>query len=116
MRSGACVHGDLHRIRAFAGATTPAPKPMSASNRREFLRHGTLAGLGLWCCDPAALLRRRSWLRLGALPARPGARAQSVIHFHLGGGMSHLDTFDPKPEAPGEVRGPLGTVKSKLDG
>jgi len=89
---------------------------MSASNRREFLRHGTLAGLGLWCCDPAALLRRRNWMGLGALPARPGARAQSVIHFHLLGGMSHLDTFDPKPEAPGEVRGPFATVKSKLDG
>src|SRR5215471_19154997 len=89
---------------------------MSASNRRDFLRHGLLTGMGLCSCDLTALFRPRSWLGLGTLPARPGARAQSVIHFHLAGGMSHLDTFDPKPEAPGEVRGPLNIVKSKLDG
>jgi hypothetical protein len=39
-----------------------------------------------------------------------------VIQIHLGGGMSHIDTFDPKPEAPVEVRGPFGTVKTKIAG
>ncbi|HEX6812644.1 MAG TPA: DUF1501 domain-containing protein [Planctomycetota bacterium] len=80
---------------------------MPDSTRREFLTTGTLFGLGL--AVP---------LRGGDLPTRPRppARAQAVIQLHLGGGMSHLDTFDPKPEAPVEVRGPFGTVKSKLQG
>src|SRR5262249_13327732 len=38
------------------------------------------------------------------------------IQIHLAGGLSHLDSYDPKPDAPVEVRGPFGTVKSKLDG
>ncbi|NUN97714.1 MAG: DUF1501 domain-containing protein, partial [Candidatus Omnitrophica bacterium] len=39
--------------------------------------------------------------------------ADSVIQVFLGGGMSHLDTFDPKPYAPIEYRGELGTVATK---
>jgi hypothetical protein len=47
----------------------------------------------------------------------PPARTNlAVIQIHLEGGLSHLDTFDPKPDAPIEVRGPFGTVQSKLAG
>lgn len=43
-------------------------------------------------------------------------KAKSVIHIFLPGGIAHQESFDPKPYAPVEYRGPLGTVKTKLDG
>jgi hypothetical protein len=46
----------------------------------------------------------------------PKAVAQSVIQIYLPGGMAAQETFDPKLLAPIEYRGPLGTVKTKLDG
>lgn len=86
----------------------PGTHPSSPS-RREFLRSGTLGGLGLLACPDVARA-------LALAPARDGARAQAVIHIFLQGGMSHLDTFDPKPLAPVEVRSPFGSVRSALDG
>ncbi len=69
-------------------------------------------------------LDRRSFLAgLGALPfaARalanaPVRRPRSLILIWLDGGMSHLDTFDGKPEASAEVRGDLGALRSAVDG
>src|SRR5262249_56762228 len=34
----------------------------------------------------------------------------------LSGGPSHLDTWDPKPEAPAEVRGPFGSIATRVPG
>lgn len=42
--------------------------------------------------------------------------AKSCILVWLDGGPSHLETFDPKPEAPAEVRGPLGVVRTTVPG
>src|ERR1019366_6635843 len=72
-------------------------------------------------CDerlPNNRLTRREWLRvcglagLGALTehasAKPqAARARSVLLVFTGGGVSQLDTFDMKPDAPEEIRGEL---------
>lgn len=41
------------------------------------------------------------------------AKALSVIQLHLGGGMQQQETFDPKPEAPIEIRGQFGVTKTK---
>jgi hypothetical protein len=41
------------------------------------------------------------------------AKAESVIHVFLPGGIAHQETFDPKPYSPLEYRGELGTVKTK---
>lgn len=41
------------------------------------------------------------------------AKAMSVIQLNLGGGFPHHESFDPKPEAPAEYRGPFGVVKTK---
>jgi len=69
-------------------------------------------------------LDRRSFLgQLAALPfaasglamARP-VRPRSLILVWLDGGMSHLDTFDCKPEASPEIRGDLGSRRSAIDG
>ena len=40
------------------------------------------------------------------------AKAQSVIHIFLPGGMAHQESFDPKPYSPLEYRGEMGTVKT----
>ena len=90
-------------------------------SRREFLYVGMIGGLGLTLGDYLGL---RAGQARGA-PAKvesvdkvenPKATADAVIHIFLPGGMAHQESFDPKPLAPVEYRGPLGTVKSKLDG
>src|SRR5262249_14480701 len=79
---------------------------------------------------PAAwegLLSRRELLRVGALavagsavPAavgdRPPGKAQSVIVLWMAGGVTHIDSFDPKPDAPAEVRGSLRSINTTLPG
>ncbi|MCB9770673.1 MAG: DUF1501 domain-containing protein [Candidatus Omnitrophica bacterium] len=75
-------------------------------DRRDFLRVGVLSGIGLTLGDA---------LRLQAAHAEegsPGPKAESAILIFLSGGMSHVDTFDPKPYSPIEYRGDLGTVKT----
>lgn len=75
-------------------------------NRRDFLRVGVLSGIGLTLGDA---------LRLQAARAEGGAgspKAESAILVFLPGGMSHVDTFDPKPYSPIEYRGDLGTVQT----
>ena len=52
--------------------------------------------------------------RAGA--AEPAAKPASVILLWLWGAPSHIDTFDPKPNAPSEIRGPFGTIATKTPG
>jgi uncharacterized protein (DUF1501 family) len=69
--------------------------------RRDFVRAGAIGSLGL-----------ASALRLVSAGEAKPARATNAIFVWLGGGPSHLDTFDPKPDAPAEIRGdfkPIGT-------
>jgi len=54
--------------------------------------------------------------KLQAQSKSPKARAQSVINIFMPGGMAAQETFDPKMLAPIEYRGPLGSVKTKLEG
>src|SRR5262245_26770650 len=88
-----------------------------------------LLGRSFDCCDG---ISRRSLLRVGALSlgglslpnvlaqraeaARSGAPAKqtSVIFIELAGGPTHFETYDPKPLAPAEYRGPLGTVATSV--
>ncbi len=44
------------------------------------------------------------------------SQARSVILLWLWGGPSHLDTFDPKPDAPATVRGPFSTIGTRIPG
>ena len=74
--------------------------------RRDFLQLGMLSALGMSVTD---LLR---WQALAA----PAKRDISCILIWLDGGPSHLDTFDPKPNAPKEVRGPFGVIPTALPG
>ena len=55
--------------------------------------------------------------RCGEIRAREGqGKAKSVIFLWMAGGVTHIDSFDPKPEAPVEVRGMLGDIATKLPG
>jgi hypothetical protein len=55
-------------------------------------------------------------LAAGVAGARPDGRAKSVIVLWLWGAPSHLDTFDPKPNAPVEIRGPFDTIPTRTPG
>src|SRR5262245_57878369 len=80
-------------------------------SRRALLRVGLL---GAWGFGLADLLRHRAWSSATA-PARP-ARARSCILIWLAGGPSHLDTFDPKPDAPRDVRGEFRPIETAVPG
>lgn len=73
-------------------------------DRRQLLQFSSCAGLGLYLSPD-----------LGVPINRP-AKAEAVIQIFLSGGLTHLDTFDPKPYAPVEVRGEFSTIKTRLDG
>jgi hypothetical protein len=86
--------------------------------RREMLRAG---GLGL-----GGLTLPQLWQLRSAAAANAGnastpraasfGRAKSIILLHLYGSPSQLETFDPKPNAPAEVRGELRAISSSLPG
>ncbi|AGA24512.1 DUF1501 domain-containing protein [Singulisphaera acidiphila] len=82
--------------------------PATAS-RREILRAG-LAGFGMLSLPGMLRLREAS-----AKAATPRERT-AVIVVWLRGGCSHLDTYDPKPDAPSEFRGPFATIETKTPG
>jgi uncharacterized protein (DUF1501 family) len=48
--------------------------------------------------------------------ALPKAERKSIIMVWLPGGQSHIDTYDPKPEASSEYRGPFKTISTKVPG
>ena len=77
----------------------------SGVTRRSFLRIG--AGLPLAC----GLSGGRKEAR-----AEGPAKAKSVIFIFLWGAPSHLDTFDPKPDAPADYRGPFGVIDTRTPG
>src|SRR5687767_8115862 len=99
--------------------TRPQPRTWAADpahstrpSRREAIRAGWLGGLGL---SLGAFLKTEA-----ACAAEPGRKiapkAKAVIHIYLQGGFAHMDSYDPKPDAPAEYRGILNTVQTKLPG
>jgi hypothetical protein len=82
------------------------------TQRRDFLRVGVLGGLGLTMGD---LLRTTAHGQQKFYESKEG-KAKSIIHITLGGGISAQESWDPKPEAPLEYRGPLGVAKTCLPG
>ena len=78
--------------------------------RRRFLQAILSAGgAGLSLTD---ILRQQAFAEsIGKSPADT-----AVIQIWLGGGPSQFETFDPKPEAPAEIRGPYSAIQTKLPG
>src|SRR5262245_14478877 len=86
----------------------PGADLIRVGSRRWFLQTGIggLAGLSL-----PDLLRCRAGGR-----AADGASRKAVILIWLSGGPSQLDTWDPKPDATSEVRGPFGSIATQVPG
>ena len=83
-------------------------------HRRDFLKAGVLgvAG-GLSMTDLFALQARAAESAGDATKQTP---TESVILIWQGGGPSHIDTWDPKPDAPAEIRGTFDTVDTNVSG
>ena len=90
------------------GHTPPSPPCPGPLRRREFLRLG-LTGLGTLTWP--GLLR----LRAEIPPARPRTDSALLVVW-LHGGASHLETYDPKPDAPAEYRGPYRPIQTSVAG
>jgi Protein of unknown function (DUF1501) len=88
---------------SFCGGSDHIWRP----DRREFLFVGLVGSLGLTLGD---------LFKLQAQPVSATAKARSVINIFLPGGIAAQESFDPKRFVPIEYRGPLGTVKTRLDG
>src|SRR3954463_14431305 len=78
-------------------------------SRRDFIRIGALTPLGL---SLGGLLASQ---KLSAAPARR-TRAKSVILVYLGGGLSHHDSFDLKPDTSEDIRGKYKGIPSNVLG
>lgn len=102
-------HAGEHAVgfgRAFASLTGSGL--VQVGSRRWFLQAGLAALSGL--AIPRALGS------LARADTRPGPGKPSVILFWLSGGPSHLDTWDPKPNAPAEIRGPFRSIPTRVPG
>ncbi|HEX8202287.1 MAG TPA: DUF1501 domain-containing protein [Isosphaeraceae bacterium] len=86
-------------------------RPCRGPSRRDLLRVGLLGAWGLGLADLLQLRAKAA----GAGVDRP-ARATSCILIWLAGGPSHIDTFDPKPDAPGDVKGEFQPIETAVPG
>jgi uncharacterized protein (DUF1501 family) len=76
--------------------------------RREFLRAGFAGLSGLTLHELIALRARAASGSVGEQTA--------LLVVWLQGGASHLETYDPKPDAPAEIRGPFGSIATRAEG
>ncbi len=91
--------------------TMPAIKQVDqVASRRVFLQAGGLGGLG------ALSLFWRQWARAEAANAGGPGKARSVILIFNCGAPSHLDLWDPKPEAPDTIRGLFKPIDTNVPG
>ncbi|MBU6172757.1 MAG: DUF1501 domain-containing protein [Planctomycetes bacterium] len=81
----------------------------SSRSRRDFLYAGWLGGAGLTLGNMLQIESRADGKALAA-------KAKSVIHIYLQGGFPHMDSFDPKPDAPPEYRGILDPIQTSIAG
>src|SRR5947199_9819578 len=84
----------------------------SPLDRRELLRVGgvALGGLAL------PMLLNKAAATETAKKSKSFGQAKRCIILYLSGGPAQLDTFDPKPDAPDDIRGPFTTIQTKLPG
>ena len=79
-------------------------------SRRRFLRTCVSAGVAGLSLPDILAFRARAAEKGGA------TKDTAVIQIWLGGGPSHFETYDPKPMAPAEIRGPFGAIRTRLPG
>ena len=84
-------------------------------SRRDFIQVGLGGMLGLGLCD---LMRLRANGAEASAPvtAKAAGRNVNCILIWMDGGPSHYESFDPKPEAPAEIRGEFKSIPTKIPG
>ncbi len=92
---------------------TQAQRP-GLFDRREMLRLGGLGMLGLTL--PVLMERTAAADSPAAKKSKSFGKAKNCIILYLSGGPAQLDTFDPKPDAPEDIRGEFGTIQTTLPG
>ncbi|SFI68997.1 DUF1501 domain-containing protein [Planctomicrobium piriforme] len=86
----------------------PLPRCSGPLARRSFMQIGLT---GFATLSWPGLLRLRA-----ATPELPRQEKTAVIMVWLNGGLSHLDTYDPKPQIGSEYRGPFQTIDTNVPG
>ncbi len=90
----------------------PSSSFASSLSRRGFLHVGVCGALGLTLADFYRVKARAEMKQYASVEGK----AKSVIHIFLPGGMAQQESWDPKPFAPPEYRGPLGHINTNVDG
>ena len=92
-------------------------------SRRRFLSYASKTLLGVTILPTMAPLGAyaapvKKDLVSSAAPAAPGRKptARNIIYLYMAGGMTHVDTFDPKPGAGEKVAGPVKAINTAADG
>jgi len=83
-------------------------------SRRDFLSNTARTAFGVSLGGASA-----SWFSSAEAAeaiAKSNGKAKNVIYLYMSGGMTHIDTFDPKPDAPVEYRGPIKAISTNVDG
>ena len=81
--------------------------------RRSFMHVGFLGGLGLSLSDYLKIKEAQADQKFYESVEGP---AKSVIYIYLPGGCAHQETWDPKPFAPIEYRGPMSSIETNVAG
>ncbi len=93
------------------------PNKLNELSRRDFLARTARTCFGLTIAGSAArLFSPRAIAADAAVVKAGGGKAKHVIYLYMSGGMTHIDTFDPKPQAPAEYRGPTQAISTNVDG
>lgn len=82
-------------------AQSKQQRTLDEVSRRGFLAVGGVGLMGL---------------SLGETRAAAPMESKAVIHIVMNGGLSHLDSLDPKPDAPREIRGPVRSIETSIPG
>lgn len=86
---------------------------MGQPSRRGFLKAGLCGGIGLTLADFFRI--RQAQADQKNYQSKEGT-AKNVIFIYLPGGSAHQETWDPKPFAPVEYRGPMNSIETNVSG
>ena len=112
-------HPSANPATAAASVTGIGTSGAHATSRRRLLRCGTIGGLASLSTfggPGPALLGLPSLLAADDAPANQQRTAKSCIFIYQYGGLSQLDSWDPKPNAPAEIRGPYKPIATRTPG
>ncbi|MGB0292007.1 MAG: DUF1501 domain-containing protein [Luteolibacter sp.] len=93
------------------------PNKLNELNRRDFLSTTAKACFGVTIGGSMAkLFNDNAWAVDPKIARMGGGKAKHVIYLYMSGGMTHIDTFDPKPDASSDYKGPTRAINTNADG